>query len=187
LRPGKGEATINGSRAKVTLHLDGSGKVNLLTGSGFLDHMLNSMARTGQLDMDVETSGISLHRANAIGHAMGHALDMALGDRSGIRRYGFGIVPMDESMAQVALDISGRAYFFVNGEFSGENIGDIDVEGIMALIESLTTESKLTLHMSFYGENDHHMVESIFKALGLALRSAVEKVGTCIPSTKGVI
>ena len=111
----------------------------------------------------------------------------SLGDRSGIRRYGSASVPMDEALADVALDFSGRPYLVMAGEFRGERIGDFEVQLLQPFLEALCVGARLTLHVRFYGENDHHKAESIFKALGFAIRQAVAKEGTGVPSTKGVI
>ena len=118
---------------------------------------------------------------------MGLALDDALGDRSGICRYGSASVPMDESLADVALDFSGRPYLIVSGEFRGGRIGDFEAMLLEPFLEALSNAAGLTVHIRFYGENDHHKMECIFKALGLALRQAAAKGGMGIPSTKGVI
>jgi imidazoleglycerol-phosphate dehydratase len=187
LRRAKSEVELGSARALVNLDLDGSGKAKLASGSAFLDHMMNSLARTGGLDLEVSATGGAYYSAVAIGRALGQSLDQALGDKSGIRRYGWAAVPMDESSAEVALDISGRPYLIFKGAFWGERIGDLEVQNIQALIDSMATAARLTVHIRFYGENDHHQAESIFKALGLALKGAVELAGTGIPSTKGVI
>jgi len=128
-----------------------------------------------------------LWRAQSLGKAIGLALDDALGDRSGICRYGSASVPMDESLADVALDFSGRPYLIISGEFRGERIGDFEVMLLEPFLEALSTAAGLTVHIRFYGENDHHKMECIFKALGLAIRQAAAKGGMGIPSTKGVI
>lgn len=176
-----------GSKANVSVDLDGSGKADLSSGSAFLDHMLNAFSRTGLLDMEAKASGRSYYYCESLGNAIGLALDSALGDHSGIRRYGSAAVPMDESLAEVALDFSGRTYLVFTGNFKGDRIGDLETQQIKPFLEALSKGARLTLHIRFYGENDHHKAESIFKALGLALRQAVAKEGKGIPSTKGVI
>jgi imidazoleglycerol phosphate dehydratase HisB len=186
LRKGEAEVEFKGSKACVSLDLDGSGVVDLCSGWGFFDHMLNAFSRTGLLDMTARSEG-GYYRAEALGKAIGLALDRALGDRSGIRRYGSAAVPMDEALAEVALDFSGRPYLAFAGEFRGDRIGDFEAQQIKAFLEALTNGARLTLHVRFYGENDHHKAESVFKALGFAFRQAVAKEGTGVPSTKGVI
>jgi imidazoleglycerol-phosphate dehydratase len=186
MRNGVANEEFRGDRAYARLDLDGSGKADASTGSGFLDHMLTALARTGQLDLTAQAEP-GFYKTEAMGKAIGQALDAALGDRSGIRRYGNASVPMDEALADVALDFSGRPYLVMIGEFRGERIGDFEVQLLQPFLEALCVGSRLTLHVRFYGENDHHKVESIFKAFGIALRAAAAKEGTGIPSTKGVI
>lgn len=188
LRKGEAEDEFKGRKGKacVSLDLDGSGKVDLCSGWGFLDHMLNAFSRTGQIDLTARAEG-GYWKAEALGAAIGKALDSALGDKSGIRRYGNAAVPMDEALAEVALDFSGRPYLIFSGEFRGDGIGDFETQAIRAFLEALVVGARLTMHIRFYGENDHHKAESIFKALGLAVRQAVAKEGTGVPSTKGVI
>ncbi|HWQ19784.1 MAG TPA: imidazoleglycerol-phosphate dehydratase [Methanotrichaceae archaeon] len=187
MRPGKAINNVHGAEASVSLDLDGSGKANLNSGSGFLDHMINSLARTSLMDIEARADGSTYHRTLALGGAMGRALDQSLGDKSGIHRYGFGAVPMDEALSEVALDFSGRAYLVVHGRFEGDTVGDLESQNVLVFLEQMANEARMTLHIRFYGQNDHHKAESIFKALGLALREAVRMEGTGIPSTKGVI
>jgi len=187
LRHGRADLEFKGAKACAATDLDGSGKVKLESGSGFLDHMLNAFSRTGRIDLEAMGTGFSYYRSVALGRALGLSIDKALGDRSGIRRYGSSSVPMDESLADVALDLSGRPYLVFQGGFLSERIGDLDIQEIKAFMEALSDGGRLTLHIRFYGENDHHKAEGIFKALGLALREAVRVEGTEVPSTKGVI
>jgi imidazoleglycerol phosphate dehydratase HisB len=177
---------FRGSKACAGLDLDGTGKADICSGSGFLDHMLRAFARTGLLDLTARAES-GFYRNEALGEAIGLALDSALKDRSGIRRYGSAAVPMDEALAEVALDFSGRPSLVFTGKLKSERIGDFEVQGIGAFLEALANGARLTLHIRFYGENDHHQLESIFKALGLAVRQAVSKEGEGVPSTKGVI
>ncbi len=186
MRKSEVEDEFKGSKACVSLDLDGSGVVNLCSGWGFFDHMLQAFSRTGQIDLTARSEG-GYYRAEALGKAIGQAMNRSLSDRSGIRRYGSAAVPMDEALAKVALDFSGRPYLVFAGEFKGDRIGDFDTLQIRAFLESLASGARLTVHVSFYGENDHHKAESVFKALGFAIRQAVAKEGTGVPSTKGVI
>jgi len=186
MRKGEAEGLFRESRAKAALNLDGSGKAVVSSGSGFLDHMLTALARTAQLDLTAQAEP-GFYRTQALGSAIGLALDSCLGDRSGIRRYGSSSVPMDETLADVALDFSGRPYLVMAGEFRSERIGDFEVQLLQPFLEALCVGARLTLHVRFSGENDHHKMESIFKALGNALRQAAKKEGTGVPSTKGVI
>jgi imidazoleglycerol-phosphate dehydratase len=168
------------------VELDGSGKADVSSGSGFFDHMLTAFARTASIDLTARTEP-GFCRIEALGASIGQALDRCLGERRGIHRYGFSSVPMDEALADVALDFSGRPYLVMAGEFRGEKIGDFEVQLLSSFLEALTVSTRLTLHVRFYGENDHHKMESIFKALGFAIRQAVAVEGTAIPSTKGLI
>ncbi len=173
-------------RARAAIDLDGSGRAEAASGSGFLDHMLTSLARTANVDLMAESEE-GFWRFQSLGKAIGLALDDALGDRSGICRYGSASVPMDEALADVALDFSGRPYLILSGEFRGERIGDFEVVLLEPFLEALFAAAGLSVHIRFYGENDHHKMESIFKALGLALRLAAAKGSAGILSTKGVI
>ncbi len=186
LRKGVAEFERRGANANARVDLDGSGKVDLSSGSAFLDHMLNAFSRTGLLDLEAKASG-GCYYHEALGNAIGIAIDSALGDHSGIHRYGSAAVPMDESLAEVALDFSGRTYLVFAGDFKGDRIGDLETRQIKSFLGALAEGARLTLHIRFYGENDHHKAESIFKALGFAVRQAVTKEGTGVPSTKGVI
>jgi imidazoleglycerol phosphate dehydratase HisB len=186
VRKGDAEFEFKGSKACVGLDLDGSGKADICSGWGFLDHMLLAFSRTGQLDLSARAEG-GFWKAEALGNAIGLALGSALGDCSGIRRYGSAAVPMDDALAEIALDFGGRAYLVFIGDFSGDKIGDFEVQQIKPFLESLTHGARLTLHARFYGESDHHKAESIFKALGLAVKQAVARDGTGVPSTKGII
>jgi imidazoleglycerol phosphate dehydratase HisB len=187
LRVGSSDLKLGAAKASANIDLDGSGKAKSSSGSAFLDHMLSAFSRTAQVDLETLVDSRSFHRAALLGRAIGLAINEALKERSGIRRYGSAATPMDESLAEVALDFSGRPYLIFKGEFSGQAIGDMDVQEIRIFMESFVDGARLTLHMKFYGENDHHKAESIFKALGLALREAVMKDGTGVPSTKGII
>ena len=187
LRKGSSNLELRGAKASANIDLDGSGKVKSSSGSAFLDHMLAAFSGTGRVDIETKANGSSYHRTIILGRAIGLAVNDALGDHSGIRRYGTAAVPMDESLAEVALDFSGRPYLVFCGEFAGHGIGDIEAQEIKDFMESFADGARLTLHLRFHGENDHHKAESIFKALGLAVRDAVRKEGIGVPSTKGVI
>jgi len=186
MRKGQSETEFKGSKAKASLDLDGSGKASLSTGSGFLDHMLKAFSRTASMDLQASSEG-GIFGAEALGSALGMALGDSLKDRSGIRRYGSAAVPMDESLAEVALDFSGRPYLVFSAEFQGHRIGDLETQDIKPFLEALCVGARLTLHIRSCGENDHHKAESIFKALGFAVKQAVTREGSGVPSTKGVI
>lgn len=186
MRRGEAEGVFRKCRGQAKLDLDGTGTASVSSGSGFLDHMLTALARTGSLELSA-ASEPGFYRIEALGTALGRAFDVCLGDRSGIRRYGSSSVPMDDALADVALDFSGRPYLVMAGEFRGRSIGDFDIQLLQPFLEAFCVAARLTLHIRFYGENDHHKAESIFKALGFALRQAAGREGTGVPSTKGVI
>jgi imidazoleglycerol-phosphate dehydratase len=177
----------------LTLVLDGTGEADVSTGLPFFDHMLTAFARHGRFDLQVEAAGDlavdSHHTVEDVGIVLGTALRQALGERRGIRRYGFAAVPMDEALAQCAIDCGGRAYLVYDAAFSGLVVGGMDVTLVRHFLGSVCQQSGCTLHLSAYGRNDHHVAEAIFKAVGVALRSAVrlEPGDGTVPSTKGVL
>ena len=188
MRKGKGGSEVGGVRARIELNVDGKGNADLDSGSGFLDHMLTALARMSETDIRAKAEGgIAAQRSRALGLALGTALAAALGEKRGIKRYGWAAVPMDEALAEVALDLSGRPYLMMKGEFKNEVIGDLASQDVKTILEALTEEGRLTLNVKFEGENDHHKAESIFKALGLALKEAKRVEGTEVLSTKGVL
>ncbi len=176
---------------KVDLNLDGSGKSSINTGLRFLDHMLESLARHGLLDLEIEARGDvdvdDHHTVEDVALTLGEALKEALGDKKGIRRMSSAMVPMDESLAMVALDLSGRPYTVLELGFREMKIGDVSAQNIRHFIESLAVSAAINIHASVRGENDHHMAEALFKALALSLRDAVRVEHGEIPSTKGRI
>ncbi len=186
MRKGDVKAEFGPSEFRARLNLDGSGESKISSGSGFLDHMLGTFAKTGQLDLVVEGEG-DLYRAETIGKAIGKAMNIALADRKGITRYGWSTVPMDEALSDISLDFSGRPFLIISGKFHSGRIGDFDLQQIKPFLEAFCYEARLTLNIRFNGENDHHQAESIFKALGLAVKMATKREGDSIPSTKGLI
>ncbi len=177
---------------RVALNLDGAGKASAQTGVGFFDHMLDLLARHSLIDLTVEAKGDldvdAHHTVEDVGIVIGQAIDKAVGDKRGIFRYGWAIVPMDESLAQVAIDLSGRPAFVFNVEFRGGSIGQFPVELVEEFFKSLATNAKMNLHISVpYGTNNHHISEAIFKACAKALRQAVthDPRNADVPSTKG--
>jgi len=179
------------THVKVDLNLDGSGKFSINTGLRFLDHMLESLARHGLLDLEIEARGDvdvdDHHTVEDVALALGEALKEALGDKKGIRRMSSAMVPMDDSLAMVALDLSGRPYTVLELGFREMKIGDVSAQNIRHFIESLAVSAAINIHASVRGENDHHMAEALFKALALSLRDAVRVEHGEIPSTKGRI
>jgi imidazoleglycerol-phosphate dehydratase len=186
MRKGSAECIYKDCRAKAEINLDGEGKATVNSGSGFLDHMLTALAKTSGWDLKAEPEP-GFHKIGALGAAIGQALDKSLSERRGIKRYGSASVPMDEALADVSLDFSGRPYLILSGELKSARIGDFESDLLAPFLEALAVGARLTLHVRFYGENDHHKIESIFKALGLAVRQAAGLEGTAVPSTKGLI
>jgi imidazoleglycerol-phosphate dehydratase len=181
------------TRIKLALDLDG-GESSAATGVGFLDHMLDLLARHGRLGLRVEASGDletgAHHTVEDVGIVFGQALDEALDDRSGIRRYGSALVPMDESLAECAIDVSGRPLCVFDGDLPATSIAGFDTELTEEFFRAVANGAKLTLHVSVRsGTNAHHMIEACFKAFARALRVAVsvdpEESG--VPSTKGTL
>ena len=186
--------TTGETDVQLSLDLDGTGAGERTTGVGFFDHLLDAVARHGGLDLDVRVDGDletgSHHTVEDTGIALGQALDEALGDRAGIRRYGHAVVPMDEARASAALDISGRPFTSFEGEFPVERVGDFETELTEEFFRAVSNAAKLTLHVRVEaGRNAHHMVEASFKAFARALREAVEDDERVegVPSTKGVL
>ena len=179
---------------ELTLGLDGSGSGTRATGVGFLDHMLDLVARHGRLDLDVAVTGDletgAHHTVEDTGLSLGQALDRALGDRSGIRRYGFAVVPMDEARASCAIDISGRPFVAFEATLPPGATGGFDHELTEEFFRAVANTAKLTLHVNVEaGTNAHHMIEAAFKAFARALREAVsiDPTETGVPSTKGTL
>ena len=186
--------TTGETDVQLSLDLDGTGAGERTTGVGFFDHLLDAVARHGGLDLDVRVVGDletgSHHTVEDTGIALGQALDEALRDRAGIRRYGHAVVPMDEARASAALDISGRPFTSFEGEFPVERVGDFETELTEEFFRAVANAAKLTLHVRVEaGRNAHHMVEASFKAFARALLEAVEDDDRVegVPSTKGVL
>ncbi|CUW37886.1 Imidazoleglycerol-phosphate dehydratase [Magnetospirillum sp. XM-1] len=180
---------------KVAVDLDGSGKYAVKTGVGFLDHMLEQLSRHSLMDLEVEAKGDlhidAHHTTEDVGIAIGQAVNQALGDRKGIARYGSAYVPMDEALTRVALDLSNRPYLIWKVTFGRDKLGTMDTELFKEWFQAFAQAAGATLHVeSLYGDNDHHIVESCFKALARALRAATEidpRKADAVPSTKGTL
>jgi imidazoleglycerol-phosphate dehydratase len=180
----------------VALDLDGTGQCKIYTGVGFFDHMLSALSKHGALDLNVACHGDTQvddhHTVEDVGLALGSAAAQALGDKAGIRRFGFASVPLDEALAQVTIDLSGRAHFTLQGgERLGKGkVGTFDVELMEDFLGAFANASGSTLHVEIRaGRNCHHIIEATFKAFARALRQAVELDSriTGVPSTKGVL
>jgi imidazoleglycerol-phosphate dehydratase len=180
------------TKIRLSLNLDGSGKSSPKTGVGFFDHMLDLLSRHSLIDLDVKADGDlhvdAHHTVEDVGIVLGQALEKAIGDKRGINRYGWAIVPMDETLAQVAIDLSGRPAFVFNVKFTGDVIGNFSVELVEEFFKSIATNAKCNLHVNVpYGTNNHHISEAIFKATAKALRQAIstDPRNPDVPSTKG--
>ncbi|AUM87684.1 imidazoleglycerol-phosphate dehydratase [Clostridium botulinum] len=179
---------------KSEINLYGEGKYDIKTGIGFFDHMLNLMARHGLIDVKLEAKGDlqvdSHHTVEDVGIVLGESFKKALGDKKGIKRYGTSFVPMDEALASVSIDISGRPYIVCDFNFIVDKLGGMDTELVEEFLRALAFNAGITLHARvLYGKNNHHMIEAVFKALGRALREAVdrdEKING-VMSTKGTL
>jgi len=179
----------------VALGLDGEGRADIATGIGFLDHMLTALARHGLFDLKVRAKGdlhIDFHHTTEdVGIVIGQCLRQALGDKRGIRRYGAAVIPMDEALAEAAVDISGRPFLAWSVTFAQPKIGEMDTELFEEFFRALAFNAGITLHLTQKaGTNAHHVAEACFKALARALREAVEpdpRAISAIPSTKGVL
>ena len=182
------------TNVELSLGLDGTGAGTRATGVGFLDHMLDLLARHGRLDLNVKVSGDlqtgAHHTVEDTGIVLGQALDKALGDRSGIARYGSATVPMDEARASCAIDISGRPYCAFTADLPPGGTGGFDHELAEEFFRAVANAARLTLHIQVEnGTNAHHMIEACFKAFARALRAAVaiDPTETGVPSTKGTL
>ncbi|MBL0744092.1 bifunctional histidinol-phosphatase/imidazoleglycerol-phosphate dehydratase HisB [Chryseolinea lacunae] len=175
---------------RITLNLDGQGKSSIHTGLGFFDHMLDQLARHGNMDLDITVKGDlhidEHHTIEDTALALGEAFVVALGTKRGIERYGF-TLPMDECLAQVAIDFGGRPWLVWSAEFKREKIGEMPTEMFFHFFKSFSDTSKSNLNIKVEGDNEHHKIESIFKAFAKAIKMAVKREGNQLPTTKGVI
>ena len=180
------------TQIQITLNLDGSGISKINTGIGFFDHMLTLFSFHSKVDLDISCQGHlevdGHHTVEDVGLLLGKCILEALGDKKGIERYGMSYLPMDETLARVVLDLSGRPYLIYECTYERFDLGQMDVQNIREFFKSLANTLKVTLHMSvLYGENDHHKAEALFKGFGRALKDAIRISGDVLPSTKGVL
>jgi imidazoleglycerol-phosphate dehydratase len=195
MRTAEIQRKTNETDIKVSVNLDGTGSHAMQTGIGFLDHMLDQLARHSLIDISVEARGdlhIDFHHtAEDVGIAIGEAVRRALGDKKGIRRYASADLPMDGTLTRVAIDVSGRPFLVWKVEFTRDKVGEMDTELFREWFQAFAMNAGVTLHVeNFYGDNNHHIAESAFKALARALREAVEidpRAEGRIPSTKGTL
>ena len=189
------ERVTKETRISATVDLDGGGRYDVSTGIGFLDHMLEQISRHSLIDLTVKAEGdlhIDFHHTTEdTGIVLGEAVSKALGDRKGIRRFGSALSPMDETLTRVALDISNRPYLIWRVALERPKVGEMDTELFKEWFQAFAQAAGMTLHVeTFYGDNNHHIVESCFKGLARALRQAIEidpRKSDAVPSTKGVL
>jgi imidazoleglycerol-phosphate dehydratase len=189
------ERNTKETQIRLSLDVDGKGRADVETGIGFLDHMLDQLSKHSLIDMTVRATGdlhIDFHHtAEVVGIALGEAVKQALGDKKGIRRYASSDLPMDGTLTRVALDVSGRPFLIWKVEFTRDKVGEMDTELFREWFQAFAMNAGITLHVeTFYGDNNHHVAESAFKALARALRDAVEidpRAKDVIPSTKGTL
>ncbi len=195
MRVARVERNTKETRISGAVDLDGSGAAEIATGIGFLDHMLEQLAKHSLIDVKLNAAGdlhIDFHHTTEdTGYVVGEAVSKALGDRAGIARYGHAVIPMDETLTRVSLDASNRPYLVWKVTFTRPKLGEMDTELFKEWFQAFAQSAGVTLHVeNIYGENNHHIVESCFKGLARALRQAVEidpRRGGAVPSTKGVL
>ena len=195
MRKAKIARKTNETDIVVDVDLDGTGAHDMATGIGFFDHMLDQLARHSLIDIKVVAKGdlhVDFHHtAEDVGIALGQALREALGDKKGIRRYASADLPMDGTLTRAAVDVSGRPFLVWRVEFTRDKVGDMDTELFREFFQAFAMNAGITLHVeTFYGDNNHHVAESAFKALARALRDAIEidpRQAGRVPSTKGTL
>lgn len=183
------------TQIQIAMNLDGTGKLDVLTGIPFLDHMLDQIAKHGLIDLTIKAKGDlhidGHHTVEDIGIALGQAIAIAIGNKSGIRRYGHAYVPLDEALSRVVIDFSGRPYLEFNVTFTNATTGTFDMELVQEFFQGFVNHAQISLHIdNLRGKNTHHQCETIFKAFGKALRMAAEydpRALDTIPSTKGML
>jgi imidazoleglycerol-phosphate dehydratase len=194
-RAAKADRKTTETQIALSVDIDGSGKASLATGIPFLDHMLDQVARHGMLDLDIRAKGDlqvdAHHTVEDIGITLGQAIARAAGDKTGIRRYGFAYVPLDEALSRVVIDFSGRPGLEYHVQFKRALIGEFDVDLVHEFFQGFANHAQVTLHIdNLRGDNAHHQCETMFKAFARALRMALEadprSAGT-VPSTKGTL
>lgn len=184
--------TTKETKINCVLNIDGSGKYNIKTGIGFLDHMLELFSFHSGFDLTLDVQGDievdSHHTVEDIGLVLGEAIYKALGDKKGINRYGSMYLPMDETLSRVTLDLSGRPYLVYDCTYQRADLGTLDVQNIKEFFKSVSNSALMTLHLSvLYGDNDHHKAETLFKGFGRALKVAVQITSDQVMSSKGVL
>ena len=195
MRSGKIERKTAETEISVSLKLDGTGKYKINTGVGFFDHMLEQLARHSSIDLEVEASGDTHiddhHTVEDTGIAFGQALAQAIGDKLGINRYGWCLLPMDDTLIRTALDLSSRPFLYFDIDMPTDKIGSFDTELVREFFQAVSTHGGITLHMEkLHGYNSHHIAEAVFKSFAKSLRVAIERDARnlkALPSTKGAL
>lgn len=180
------------TKVAIELDLNGDGSTRLESPLPFLNHMLSQLSKHGRIGIVLEASGDTdvdpHHLMEDVGIVLGEAFGEALGDKTGIRRFGWAMVPMDDALASVALDVSGRPYFIYNVPLRNARVGQMEADLFEELLRAFVFSAKACLHVNIpYAQNPHHMIEAVFKALALAMKQALQDEGSGIPSTKGVL
>jgi len=187
------ERNTKETRIKLALNIDGQGKFNCATGVGFFDHMLELLSKHAGLDIDMQVKGDlevdAHHTVEDVAICLGRAVKESLGKKKGVSRYGYVLLPMDEALVMVALDLSGRGYLSLEAEFHSPTVGNFDTELVEEFLRAFAVNAEITLHVRVIeGKNAHHIIEAIFKGLAKSLRMAVScQNGGEVPSTKGVL
>ena len=195
MRKAKEERNTKETKIKTSINLDGKGVSNIDTGIGFLDHMLEQISRHGLIDIDLKAKGdlhIDYHHTTEdTGYVLGSAISKALDNRLGINRFGNALIPMDETLSRVVIDLSGRPYLVWKVAFTQKKLGEMDTELFKEWFQAFSQAIGANIHVeNLYGVNNHHIIESCFKGLARALRSAInidEKAANIVPSTKGIL
>jgi imidazoleglycerol-phosphate dehydratase len=195
MRQAQVERKTNETEIALSIDLDGTGRYDIQTGIGFLDHMIDQLSRHSLIDMHIKAKGDlhidQHHTAEDVGIALGHAFKQALGDKKGITRYADVHLPMDEAMTRAAVDVSGRPFLVWDVTFTRDKVGDFDTELFQEFFQAFAQNAGITLHIAnLYGTNNHHIAETCFKAVARALRQAVEldpRQADRVPSTKGTL
>ncbi len=191
MRTGKISRKTKETDIQLELNLDGTGIADISTGIGFFDHMLNSFARHAEFDIKLRAEGDLYvdehHLIEDVGIVLGKALVEAIRDMAGTARFGEARIPMDEALADVALDIGGRSYLVLQVDFTAPQVGQFSTQLVRHFFETLASNAKITVHASVYGDNDHHKIEALFKAFAYAMKRAVRIEGKDVKSTKGTL
>jgi imidazoleglycerol-phosphate dehydratase len=191
MRTGKISRKTKETDIQLELNLDGTGIADISIGVGFFDHMLTSFARHAEFDIKIRSEGDLYvdehHLVEDTGIVLGKALSEALGNMVGIARFGEARIPMDEALADVAVDISGRRYLVLKADFAAPNVGQFNTQLVRHFFDTLASNAKITIHASVYGDNDHHKIEALFKSFAYAMKRAVKIEGKDIKSTKDTL